>query len=96
MSTSCSGVSAGVQASLAKKRAMGRERIRERIERGIEEGDVPASADPQALAEFVMTIFAGMAMHARDGATRKALGLTVDHAMRVFPEVQRKGTKKKS
>lgn len=88
MSTSCAGVSVGVAESLAKKRAMGRERVRERIQRGIDEGDVPASADPQALAEFVMTIFAGMAMHARDGASRKALNATVDNAMRAFPEVQ--------
>ena len=96
MSTSCASVSAGVQATLAKKRAMGRERIRERIERGIEEGDVPVSADAQALAEFVMTIFAGMAMHARDGASRKALNATVDAAMKAFPEVVRKGARKKA
>ena len=87
MSTSCAGVSVGVQETLAKKRAMGRERMRERIERGIAEGDVPASADPLALAEFVMTVFAGMAMHARDGATRKSLNATVDNAMRAFPDV---------
>jgi AcrR family transcriptional regulator len=96
MSTSCAGVSVGVAQTLAKKRAMGRERMRERIQRGIEEGDVPASADPQALAEFIMTVFAGMAMHARDGATRKSLNATVDSAMRAFPEVQKKGAKKKS
>jgi AcrR family transcriptional regulator len=95
MSTSCAGVSVGVAETLAKKRAMGRERMRERIERGIEEGDVPASADPQALAEFVMTIFAGMAMHARDGASRKALQQTVDNAMKCFPEVQKKKAAKK-
>ena len=96
MSTSCAGVSVGVQETLAKKRAMGRERMRERIQRGIEEGDVPASVDPQAMAEFVMTIFAGMAMHARDGASRKALQQTVDNAMKCFPEAQRKGRRKKS
>jgi AcrR family transcriptional regulator len=96
MSNSCAGVSVGVQAVLAKKRAIGRENLKLRIQRGIAEGDVPASADPQALAEFVMTIFAGMAMHARDGATRKALTATVDAAMRAFPEIQRKAHKKKS
>ena len=95
MSTGCSSVSLGVQQTLAKKRSMARERIRDRIQRGIEDGDVPASADPLALAEFVTTIFAGMAMHARDGASRKALLATVDNAMRAFPEVQRKGSKKK-
>jgi AcrR family transcriptional regulator len=95
MSTSCVGVSAGIQQTLAKKRAMGRDRMRERIRRGIEEGDVPASADPQALAEFIMTVFAGMAMHARDGASRKALNATVDSAMRAFPEVVPRASKKR-
>ena len=95
MSTSCAGVSVGVQQTLAKKRAMGRDRMRERIQRGIEEGDVPASADPQALAEFIMTVFAGMAMHARDGASRKSLQATVDNAMRAFPDVQVKAKRRK-
>ena len=95
MSTGCSSVSLGVQQILAKKRSMARDRIAERIERGIREGDVPASTDALALAEFVTTVFAGMAMHARDGASRKSLLATVDNAMRAFPEVQRKGAKKK-
>ena len=95
MSSGCSSVSDGVQQMLVRKRLMARERIRERIQRGIDEGDVPASADPAALAEFITTIFAGMAMHARDGATRKSLLATVDNAMRAFPEVQRKAPKKK-
>jgi|RhiMethySRZTD1v2_1073278.scaffolds.fasta_scaffold00195_48 AcrR family transcriptional regulator len=90
MSTGSTGVSDGVQQMLVRKRLMARDRIRERIQRGIEEGDVPASADPLALAEFITTIFAGMAMHARDGATRKSLLATVDNAMRAFPEVQRR------
>jgi AcrR family transcriptional regulator len=90
MSTGCSSVSDGVQQMLVRKRLMARERIRERIQRGIEEGDVPSSADPASLAEFITTIFAGMAMHARDGASKKALLATVDNAMRAFPEVQRK------
>jgi AcrR family transcriptional regulator len=93
MSTGCSSVSDGVQQMLVRKRLMARERIRERIQRGIEEGDVPASADPAALAEFITTIFAGMAMHARDGASKKALLATVENAMRAFPEVQRRKKK---
>ena len=96
MSTGCSSVSDGVQQMLVRKRLMARERIRERIQRGIEEGDVPASADALALAEFITTVFAGMAMHARDGASRKSLLATVENAMRAFPEVVRKGSKKRS
>jgi AcrR family transcriptional regulator len=95
MSTGCSSVSDGVQQILVRKRLMARDRIRERIQRGIDEGDVPASADPASLAEFITTIFAGMAMHARDGASKKVLLATVENAMKVFPEVQRKGQKRK-
>ena len=96
MSTGCSSVSDGVQQMLVRKRLMARERIRERIQRGIDEGDVPASTDALALAEFVTTVFAGMAMHARDGASRKSLLATVDNAMRAFPEVARKASRRKA
>jgi hypothetical protein len=94
MSSNCSTVSAAVQASLAKKRAMARDALRQRIQRGIEEGDVPASVDAGSLADFFMTVFAGMATLAKDGATRKMLTASVDGAMRAWPEVEAKAKRK--
>jgi len=96
MSTNCSTVSEAVQATLAKKRSAARDLIRDRIAQGIAEGDVPASTDASGLTDFIMTVFAGMAMQARDGAGRKVLLGAVDNAMRAFPEVARKAAKRKS
>jgi AcrR family transcriptional regulator len=96
MSSNCSGVSDCIQASLAKKRAMARDRIRERIQRGIEEGDVPASVDAGALADFITTVFVGMATLAKDGVPRKTLMASVDAAMRAWPDAPAKTVKKRS
>jgi AcrR family transcriptional regulator len=94
MSSNCSTVSAAVQASLARKRAMARDALRQRIQRGIDEGDVPASVDAGALADFFMTVFAGMATLAKDGASRKMLTASVDGAMRAWPEAETKPKRK--
>jgi AcrR family transcriptional regulator len=96
MSSNCSGVSAAIQAILAKKRSMGRDRLRERIQRGIADGDVPASVDATALADFFMTIFTGMATLAKDGAPRKMLLSSIEAAMRAWPEGKGKAVKKRS
>lgn len=57
----------------------------ERIERGITEGDVPDSTNVQALAAFYSALSRGMAVLARDGATRDRLLEIVDIGMRAWP-----------
>lgn len=57
----------------------------ERIQRGIEEGDVPNSTNVQALAAFYSALSRGMAVLARDGATRERLLEIVDIGMRAWP-----------
>jgi AcrR family transcriptional regulator len=84
--TTSSNSSAKLQEALAEKRRLSRERLRARIKRGIEEGDVAAGTDAGALADFYSTILSGMAMMARDGATRRSLLATVASAMAVFPQ----------
>lgn len=79
--------SAALQEALTQKRVASRDNLRNRIKRGIEEGDVPQGADAAALADFYSTIMTGMAMQARDGATRKSLLATVAQAMSLFPKV---------
>jgi AcrR family transcriptional regulator len=88
--TTSVNISARLQKLIAQKRAHARERIRERIKRGVEEGDVPAGTDASALADFYVTILNGMALQAREGSSRKALLAVVEHAMSVFPKVQKK------
>jgi AcrR family transcriptional regulator len=85
LSASCTSASADAQEALAERRAMARRRIKERIDRGVREGDVPAGTDTAGLADFFTTVFSGMAMRAKDGATRKSLVATVDAAMRAWP-----------
>jgi AcrR family transcriptional regulator len=56
-----------------------------RIQRGVEEGDVPKDADVQALAAFYSALSRGMAVHARDGASRERLLEIVELGMRAWP-----------
>ena len=57
------------------------------IEQGIKDGDVPRGTDAAALCDFYVTIVNGMALQARDGATRKSLLATAERAMTLFPPV---------
>ncbi len=57
----------------------------ERIQRGIDEGDVPKSTNVQALAAFYSALSRGMAVLARDGASRERLLEIVDIGMRAWP-----------
>lgn len=55
--------------------------VRRRLERGVAEGDLPPGRDLAALASFYVTVLDGLALQARDGASRKALGAAVRCAM---------------
>jgi AcrR family transcriptional regulator len=58
----------------------------ERIQRGIDERDVPKSTNVQALAAFYSALSRGMAVLARDGATRDRLLEIVEIGMRAWPD----------
>jgi AcrR family transcriptional regulator len=58
--------------------------IGERIRRGIEHGDLPRGTDVEGLTAFVTALVNGVAVLARDGATRVALNRAVTHAMRAW------------
>lgn len=55
--------------------------LQARLDRAVEEGDLPQDADTAALAAFYTTVSHGMAIHARDGASREFLENIVDAAM---------------
>jgi len=88
--TTSANCSEALQEMIAHKRTAARDNLRSRIKRGIEEGDVPADADVSGLTDFYFTILTGMALQAREGASRKSLLATVERAMSIFPRVQRK------
>jgi AcrR family transcriptional regulator len=56
-----------------------------RIQRGIDEGDVPKDTDVEALAAFYSALSRGLAIQARDGASRERLQEVVEISMRAWP-----------
>lgn len=83
--TNCSVAAEHVQTALAKRRAAAIASIRERIQEGVDRGELPPETDAKALSNFYSTIYQGMSMQAKDGATRASLMATVDAAMRAWP-----------
>ncbi|UOX90715.1 TetR/AcrR family transcriptional regulator [Amycolatopsis sp. FBCC-B4732] len=71
--------------TLAAWRALGQDYLRERFKRAVEEGDLPADAEPELIARFVMTIANGMAVQAAGGATREDLRRVAELALRNWP-----------
>lgn len=77
----CAPANKGVEGFLREQRGIREKAIRDRLRRGIAEGDLPASTDVSALVSFYTSIVDGMAIRARDGASRKALRDIVKCAM---------------
>ncbi|MEU0790691.1 TetR/AcrR family transcriptional regulator [Amycolatopsis sp. NPDC005961] len=71
--------------TLAAWRALGQEYLRERFQRAVDEGDLPADAEPELIARYVMTIANGMAVQAAGGATREDLRRVAELALRNWP-----------
>jgi len=86
--TNCSVAAGHIHAALAKRRALGVASMQARIQRGIDEGELPPETDAASLANFYATIYQGMSMQAKDGATRDSLLATADAAMRAWPGVK--------
>ncbi len=74
-----------VKQVLASRRAAGEVAIRERLKRAKREGDLPADADPTALASFVAIVMQGMSVQATGGASRNDLQAIAATALRAFP-----------
>jgi AcrR family transcriptional regulator len=83
-STACA--EASLQSQLAERRAVANEAFKARIQRGVRERELARSIDAGALADFYATVLKGMALQARDGASRRSLLATAEAAMRAWPE----------
>jgi AcrR family transcriptional regulator len=57
------------------------ELVRQRLEQGVDDGELSATIDVTAIASFYMTVLDGLAIRARDGASRTALRAAVAGAM---------------
>jgi AcrR family transcriptional regulator len=83
----CTAANKGVEEFLREQRTLREKLLRQRLRRGVAEGDLPASADVNGLVTFYTSVLDGMAMRARDGASRKALGDIVKYAMAAWDSV---------
>ena len=77
----------GAAALLAARRSADRATLRRRLDQAVADGGLPAETDTDALAVFFIAVLQGLAIQARDGATRQELQPVIDHAMRVWDTV---------
>jgi AcrR family transcriptional regulator len=61
------------------------DRLRSRLEAAVTEGELPASTDIDGLSRFYLSVFQGMAIQARDGATQVELRAVAAAAMAAWP-----------
>lgn len=70
---------------LVDRRDNGRAVIAERLARALDEGDLPTSADPRTLAEYLIIVVNGLSARARDGVTRRELQAVAANVMAAWP-----------
>lgn len=70
---------------LVDRRDAGRAVIANRLSQAIDDGDLPASADPGTLAEYLIVVINGLSTRARDGATRNELRSVAANVMANWP-----------
>ncbi len=75
----------GLREYMAGQRRSSEAAMAARIRRGVQEGDVPPDTDVDALAAYCSTLSRGLAIQARDGASRERLQQIVDLGMRAWP-----------
>jgi AcrR family transcriptional regulator len=77
----CTPANKGVEEFLREQRSTRERLIKQRLRRGIADGDLRQATDINALAAFYTSIVDGLALQAKDGASRKTLNTIVDCAM---------------
>lgn len=83
---SCSSAASDVKEELAAIRRGIEASLRQKIVASIDAGQMPASANAEALACLTMAVIQGMSTLARDGATRDKLLQMASVAMQAWPE----------
>ncbi|WP_436788806.1 TetR/AcrR family transcriptional regulator [Yinghuangia sp. YIM S10712] len=85
--TNCSAANAPVRDFLAERRRTNADDLAARLARGVEDGELSADTDVRAVAAFYTAVIQGMAVQARDGASRADLEGLVDRAMAAWEAV---------
>jgi AcrR family transcriptional regulator len=81
----CGSGAEAIPSELAGRRATNEDLFRTRFERSRAKGDLPADAEPAALARYLSAVIGGMGVQAAAGATREDLREIADVALRAFP-----------
>ncbi|MBI5132128.1 MAG: TetR/AcrR family transcriptional regulator [Rhodopseudomonas palustris] len=82
----CGTGSSNVPFELASRRAETEDRLRQRFEQAKAEGDLPATADPAALARYLSAVTGGMGVMASSGATREELRQIASLSLKAFDQ----------
>ncbi len=85
--TNCAAESHDVFTALADRRRAAEAAVRDRIAAGQAAGELAEGADVDALTGLVTAILYGLAIKARDGASRTSLSKIVDQTMLAWPRV---------
>ncbi|WP_420884765.1 TetR family transcriptional regulator C-terminal domain-containing protein, partial [Actinomadura geliboluensis] len=64
-------------------------RFEARLQQAQSDGELPATANPKALAHYFAAVIQGMSQQARDGATHKTLTDIATQAMHTWPSPTR-------
>src|ERR1700733_12360694 len=83
--THCPPGMSNIRDMMAEHRAFSESAMAERIHKGIARGDVPEDTDAKMLAAYYSAVARGLAVQARDGASRKTLVEIGRLAMRAWP-----------
>lgn len=81
--------SEAIRKLMAGMRGTAEKWMTQRFRRAVKEGDLPADADPAALACYLMAVNSGLAVQAKSGVAKKQLLKVVDIAMQSWPQTKR-------
>ena len=87
--THCSPGMKNIRDMMAEHRAFSESAMAERIRRGVIKGDLPEDTDCDMLAAYYSAMARGLAVQARDGASREKLSEIGRLAMRAWPATKR-------
>jgi TetR/AcrR family transcriptional regulator, copper-responsive repressor len=83
----CTDADNDVRESLAERRRKSSDMFAQRIADASARGEIPAHLDPSVLTNMIVTVFQGMSIRARDGATRAELEAVVQQTMKLWPSM---------
>ncbi len=87
--THCAPGMRNIREMMAEHRAFSESAMAERIRKGLADGDIPADTDCDMLTAYYSAVARGLAVQARDGASREKLSEISRLAMRAWPEAKR-------